>query len=93
MTSKVVNYVVHGVARGQAPVQAEYEGGSLRAMAESLQVELIDPKGRHGSVTFRFVGPDVEEVESWISNGNEVTLTLAPKSEAKNDEKDQDPQK
>ena len=82
MTSKLIDYVVHGVARGQAPIQATYEGGALRALVDALNVELVDPNGRHGSVTFRFVGPDVEDVESWIKDGADVTLTLAPKTSA-----------
>ena len=73
--SVTMQYKVHNVSGSQVPVSVPFEGAQVKALVDSLEVELTSDS-RHGSTTLRFVGAEIAEAKETFLQDATVELTF-----------------
>ena len=72
-----LDYVVHNVSEAPKAVTATVNGEDISATITALVVELTSADGKHGSLTLRFVGSEVEEAKETFIVDKTVTVSIA----------------
>lgn len=77
-----VDFMVHGVVNQHVGVSSLIEGEEQRALVQGLEVELAPVQSRHGSVTLRFFGKELNEAKEVFQPGRKVTMVIEAEDEA-----------
>ena len=83
-----VVFSVHGTSMSSVPVKVPYEGKTVNAMLDCLEVELTSDNGRHCSPTLRFVGDEIVKAQELFKRDSKrtVTVDVSPPEESKKEE-------
>lgn len=72
-----IEYTVHAVLTTTMPAKVEYNGQTITAAVNCLEVEMLPPEGsRHSCPTQRFVGEDYEWAKGYFVTGKKVVWSF-----------------
>lgn len=60
----IIEFKVHTMAMTKTNARTTVDGEDLQAQVDCLEVELTTVKARHGTMTLRFIGSEIEEAKA-----------------------------
>lgn len=69
---------VHGANLSTISMNVEAAGKTVSALVPCLEVEMVTTEDRHGNLTLRFIGDEVEAAKALFVPDAEVAVTFAP---------------
>lgn len=74
----IASYIVHSAAAGSTTMPVALpDGSTVEATVPAFTVQLVDPTEKHGTVTLRFVGSEVQAATDLFQPGRAITGSFA----------------
>lgn len=74
-----VDFEVHTAVMEKTNAATMVDGEEMQAQVDCLSVEMRTMKVRHGSLTLRFVGTEMEQAKSLFKPGSVITADFSKK--------------